>query len=106
LEKRLGKNAVANPKDNAPVLPGRKVSKPGNVPDANRLRKRGVEVQKDDFDPAATESYANALRNGEDPDTGAKLSGIELMPGIKALHNPVTRVVYPIPGDNALPGRV
>lgn len=105
LERKLGNAArvVADPKENAPIRPGRRV-------DTKAAPKRTQQAQPvgnpDSFDHTATESYANALRKGEDPVTGAKLSEIELMPGVKALHNPMNRVVYPIPGNNTLPERV
>jgi hypothetical protein len=103
LEKKLGKSArvVAEP---TPVVT--RPRRAGSVPNPKTLRKQPVEVQTDDFDANETASYANALRKGIDPATGAKLNEIELMPGVKSLHNPSTRVVYPIPGNNALPGVV
>lgn len=103
LEKKLGKSArvVAEP---TPVVT--RPRRAGSVPNPKTLRKQPVEVQTDDFNAKETESYANALRKGIDPATGEKLSDIDLMPGVKALHNRSTRVVYPIPGNSALPGVV
>lgn len=104
LERKLGKSARVVAEEPAPAPARRSVKTP--VPDSKRLRKRPVDVATEDFDPKETQSYANALRRGEDPATGAKLSSIELMPGVKALHNASTRVVYPIPGNASLPERV
>lgn len=50
-------------------------------------------------DEAQRTSLSNAasLRKCIDPATGEALSRIKLLGGIEALHNPNTRVVYPIP---------
>lgn len=41
-----------------------------------------------------------SLRKCIDPATGEALSRIKLLGGIEALHNPNTRVVYPIPAGS------
>ena len=105
LERKLGKSARVVAEEPAPISPARRTSNP-SVPDPKRLRKRPVDVTTEVFDESETQSYANALRRGEDPATGDKLSVIELMPKVKALHNKATRVVYPIPGNASLPERV
>jgi hypothetical protein len=45
-------------------------------------------------------TYASNLRKRIDPQTGDALHEIKLLGNVDALHNPSTRVVYPIPGSN------
>lgn len=51
-------------------------------------------------------TYTESLLAGDDPDTGEKLSVVSLLGGHKALHNPSTRVVYPVPANKNLPKRI
>lgn len=53
---------------------------------------------------AKKSTYASNLRKAIDPQTGDKLHVIKLLGNVDALHNPSTRVVYPIPGSkDAIP---
>jgi hypothetical protein len=65
-------------------------------PESERTSIKDSEIKKS--------TYASSLRREIDPQTGDKLHVIKLLGNVDALHNPSTRVVYPIPGSkDAIP---
>ena len=50
-----------------------------------------------------SKTYTDALFAHTDPDTGEDLHEVKLLGGLKALHNPGTRVVYPVPASKSVP---
>jgi hypothetical protein len=65
---------------------------------ADRMRRQG-NVTRAVTEPKVGE-YDKAILAGIDPQTGDKIPEVLLAKGRKALYNPETRVVYPIPDLN------
>jgi hypothetical protein len=65
---------------------------------ADRMRKQG-NVTRAVTEPKVGE-YDKAILAGIDPQTGDKIPEVLLAKGRRALYNPETRVVYPIPDLN------
>ena len=71
----------------------------------NQKRKATIEPA-DQEKVIKSQSYTKSLLAGRDPATGEALNEVILMGTTKALHNPSTRVVYPIPGSKNLPAYI